>query len=76
MHYRDTWRALVTPENVTGVYYNSKYFGSYTTGGFIFEQDEKTGGNYTQVTPVFTAAYYNFDDGFMYYIASAFRLSS
>jgi len=68
VHYRDTWRSLVTPENVTGVYYNSKYFGSYTTGGFIFEQDEKTGGNYTQVTPVFTAAYYNFDDGFMYYI--------
>jgi len=68
VHYRDTWRALVIPENVTGVYYNNKYFGSHTTGGFIFEQDEKTGGNYTQVTPVFTAAYYSFVDGFMYYI--------
>jgi hypothetical protein len=68
VHYRDTWREIVVPENVNGVYYNNKYFGSYATGGFIFEQDEKTGGNYTQVTPVFTAAYYNFDDGFMYYI--------
>lgn len=68
VHYRDTWRELVVPEDVNGVYYNNKYFGSHTTGGFIFEQDEKTGGNYTQTTPVFTAAHYNFDDGFMYYI--------
>jgi hypothetical protein len=68
VHYRDTWRALVVPEDVTGNYYNSKYFGSFSTGGFIFEQDEKTGGNYTQVTPVFTAAFYNFSDGFMYFV--------
>jgi hypothetical protein len=37
-------------------------------GSFIFERDDKVGGIYTLANTKFTAAQYDFIDGFLYYI--------
>lgn len=68
VHYRDTWRDQVVPETIVAAYYNGKYFGSHDTAGFIFEKEDKIGGIYTRVNFQFTAAHYDFSDGYLYYI--------
>lgn len=68
VHYRDTWREQVVPETIVAAYYNGKYFGSHDAAGFIFEKEDKIGGIYTRVNFQFTAAHYDFVDGYLYYI--------
>jgi hypothetical protein len=55
------------PSELVSEFFSDKYFGSYTSGSIIFEQDSETGGNLTTSTTKFTAAYYDARDDAFYY---------
>ena len=68
VHDWDTWNDSLSPSTIVGHYYNGKYFGSHSTGSFIFERDDQMGGYFTTIEPVFTAACTNYTTNAMYYI--------
>ena len=68
VHDWDTWNSTLTPSTIIGHYYNGKYFGSHSTGSFIFERDDKIGGYFSTVEITFTAAYSDTVSNSMYYI--------
>lgn len=68
VHDWDTWNDSLSPSTIVGHYYNGKYFGSHSTGSFIFEQDEKIGGHFVTIEATFTAACTDTSNNAMYYI--------
>lgn len=68
VHYRDTWAFQVDPTSIVARFYNGKYMASHTSGGFIFERDDKVGGLFVETNFRFNAAQYDFVDGYLYYI--------
>jgi len=68
VHDWDTWNASIDPTTVVGQYYNGKYFGSHSTGSFIFERDDKVGGYFTTTAYTFTAAHLDSLANILYYI--------
>lgn len=71
VHDWDTWNAALDPTTIVGHYYDGKYFGSHSTGSFIFERDDKVGGYFVQVQYKFSAAYSDPQTGTMYYTAGS-----
>jgi hypothetical protein len=69
VHDWDTWPEAVDLTNVTGRFYNGKYFGSDGTASFIFERDDRIGGYFVQINYKFTAAWYDPQANDFYYIA-------
>lgn len=69
VHDWDTWPEAVDLTNVTGRFYNGKYFGSDGTASFIFERDDRIGGFFVQINYKFTAAWYDAQTNAFYYIA-------
>jgi len=69
VHDWDTWPEAVDLTNVTGRFYNGKYFGSDGTASFIFERDDRIGGYFVQINYKFTAAWYDPQSNDFYYIA-------
>jgi hypothetical protein len=67
VHDWDTWNAYLDPSTIVGHYYDGKYFGSHSTGSFIFERDDKVGGYFVQVQYRFSAAYSDPQTSTMYY---------
>jgi len=69
VHDWDTWPEAVDLTNVTGRFYNGKYFGSDGAASFIFERDDRIGGYFVQINYKFTAAWYDPQSNAFYYIA-------
>jgi hypothetical protein len=69
VHDWDTWPEAVDLTNVTGRFYNGKYFGSDGTASFIFERDDRIGGYFVQINYKFTAAWYDPQSNDFYYIS-------
>ena len=67
VHDWDTWELTGQPSELVAEFFSDKYFGSYTSGSIIFEQDSETGGNLTTSPVKFTAAYYDARDDAFYY---------
>jgi|TARA_R100000482_G_scaffold49529_2_gene17572 hypothetical protein len=67
VHDWDTWNTALDPTTIVGHYYDGKYFGSHSTGSFIFERDDKVGGYFVQIQYRFSAAYSDPQTGTMYY---------
>lgn len=57
IHDWTTWEDTVDPTTVVGQYYNDKYFCSHSTGSFMFEKNEKIGGNYVTIPHIFDSAW-------------------
>ncbi len=70
VHGWDTWESTGQPSELVSEFFSNKYFGSYSTGSIIFEQDSETGGNLTTSNTKFTAAYYDARDDAFYYVPS------
>ena len=66
-HDWDTWNKYLNPASIVGHFYNNKYFGSDTNKSFIFEDNDKTGGFFTQIQHRFSAAYTDNKTNTMYY---------
>lgn len=67
VHDWDTWNSYLDPTTIVGHYYDGKYFGSHSTGSFIFERDDKVGGYFVQIQYRFSAAYSDPQTSTMYY---------
>ena len=67
VHDWDTWGEELDPSTLVGHYYNGKYFGSHSSGSFIFERDDKVGGFFVSVLDTFTAAFTDPEAGTMFY---------
>jgi hypothetical protein len=68
IHDWDTWPVSLDPSTLVAAFYAGKYFGSHSAGSFIFEQEEKTGGFFTDVSANFSAAHYDQITNRFYYI--------
>ena len=68
VHDWDTWPVSLDPSTLVAAFYAGKYFGSHSAGAFIFEQEEKTGGFFTDVGANFSAAFYDSITNRFYYI--------
>ena len=67
VHDWDTWNEALDPTTIVGHFYDGKYFGSHSTGSFIFERDDKVGGFFVQIQYRFSAAYSDPKTSTMYY---------
>lgn len=70
VHDWDTWPVSLNPSTLVAAFYAGKYFGSHSSGAFIFEQEEKTGGFFTDANANFSAAYYDSITNRFYYISN------
>lgn len=59
LHSSDTWNSALNPSTISGVYYGDAYFGSHSTGSFIFQFDERAGGYFVTSPYTFTGAWYD-----------------
>jgi hypothetical protein len=63
----DIWNTDIAPATLVGKFYEDKYFGTHSTGSFIFERDEKVGGYFVTVNDKYDAAWLDpLDDAFYY----------
>lgn len=70
VHDADTWSASVNPATVIGAFYGNAYFATHSTGSFVFEQDQETGGYFVDTTYSFTADWYDAKTNKLYYVSS------
>jgi hypothetical protein len=68
VHDADTWSAAVNPATVIGAFYGNAYFATHSTGSFVFEQDQQTGGYFVDTTYSFTADWYDTQTNKLYYV--------
>jgi len=66
VHEFDTFDSTLDPSTVVGHFFNDKYYASYDTGAFIFEQDKKIGGFYVTTGHKFNSAWTDPSTGIMY----------
>jgi hypothetical protein len=66
IHDWDTWDNKVDPSTVVGHFYNDKYYGSHSTGAFLFQREEGGGGFYTTAGHRFNSAWTDVTDNSMY----------
>lgn len=69
LYNNDTWTTALDPSTVIAEYYGDNYFASHSAGAFVFEQDAKVGGFFTDVNYSFTASWYDPRDGIVYYVS-------
>lgn len=69
VHDWDTWPELLNPAEVKAVFFDGKYFGSYSEGNsFIFERSDQIGGFFVRINRDFTAAYTDPLTNILYYV--------
>lgn len=71
LYNNDTWTSELDPSTLVAEYYGEAYFASHSTGGIIFEQDSRTGGSFVETTYTFTASWYDYVTGRLYYVTGA-----
>lgn len=64
----DTWTETLDPSTLVAEYYGENYFASHSTGGIIFEQDQRVGGFFVETDYTFTASWYDYVTGKLYYV--------
>lgn len=64
----ETWDVSLDPTTVTAQFHNDKYYAGHSTGAFVFEQDEKTGGFLTRLTYNYTAAWSDDKTNKLYFV--------
>lgn len=69
VHDWDTWDSSLDPTTIVAKFYNGKYFASHSTGGFIFEKDDRIGGFFVQTIYTYTAAYVDQLTNKFYFVA-------
>lgn len=69
VHDWDTWPVSLDPSTLVAAFYAGKYFGSHSAGSFVFEQEEKTGGFFTDTGVTFSTAFYDSLTNRFYYIS-------
>ena len=67
----DIWNTTIDPETLIGTFYEDKYFGTHSTGSFIFERDEKVGGYFVTIGETYDAAWVDPTDDVYYYTKDA-----
>lgn len=65
----DTWTQDLDPSTIVAEYYGESYFASHSNGGIIFEQDQRTGGSFVETDYSFTASWYDYITGRLYYVS-------
>lgn len=69
VHDWDTWAELLDPSKIKAIFFDGKYFGSYSDGNsFIFERNDQVGGFFIRANRNFTAAYTDPLTNKLYYI--------
>jgi hypothetical protein len=68
VHDADTWSASVDPSTVLGAFYGNAYFATHSTGSFVFEQDQQTGGYFVDTTYSFSSDWYDTQTNKLYYV--------
>jgi hypothetical protein len=69
VHDWDTWDSSLDPTTIVAKFHNGKYFASHSTGGFIFEKDDRIGGFFVQTIYRYTAAYVDQLSNNFYFVA-------
>lgn len=69
----DTWNAALDPATIVGAFYDSMYFGSHSTGAFVYRrsQDGQTPGDFVDHEVTFTATWFDALTGALYYTAGS-----
>lgn len=67
----DTWTSALDPATLVAEYYGESYFASHSAGGIVFEADPRTGGAFVETTYTFTASWYDYATGKLYYVSGA-----
>lgn len=69
-HSPDTWNLALNPSTIVGAFYDSMYFASHSTGSFFYRrsQDGQSPGDFVNYTPIFTATWFDPQEGYLYYI--------
>lgn len=69
-HSPDTWNLALNPSTITAAFYDSMYFGSHSTGSFIYRkgQDPQAIGDFVDHAPIFTATWFDPKSGYLYYV--------
>jgi hypothetical protein len=65
----DTWGQTLDPSTIVAEYYGENYFASHSGGGIIFEQDQRTGGFFVETDYSFSASWYDYVTGKLYYVS-------
>jgi hypothetical protein len=68
LYNNDTWETALNPATVVAEYYGDNYIASHSTGGLVFERDEKIGGFFVDTDFTFTASWYDSITGKLYYV--------
>ena len=69
-HSPDTWNLALNPTTIVGAFYDSMYFASHSAGSFLYRrsQDGQSPGDFVSYTPIFTATWFDPQEGYLYYI--------
>ena len=69
-HSPDTWNLALNPTTIVGAFYDSMYFASHSTGSFFYRrsQDGQSPGDFINFAPIFTATWFDPQEGYLYYI--------
>ena len=65
----DTWGQALDPATLVAEYYGENYFASHSTGSIIFEQDQRAGGFFVTSDYTFSASWYDYVTGKLYYVS-------
>lgn len=57
LYEQDSWSLSFDPTTVVATYYNDSYLASHSTGGFVFQFDQQTGGIFVDIDQTFVAAH-------------------
>jgi hypothetical protein len=69
-HSPDTWNAALDPATIVGTFYDSMYFGSHSTGAFVYRRspDGQAPGDFVHHEVIFTATWFDAKTGALYYL--------
>lgn len=69
-HSPDTWNAALNPTTIVGTFYDSMYFGSHSTGAFVYRRspDGQAPGDFVHHEVIFTATWFDAKTGALYYL--------
>lgn len=69
-HSPDTWNAALNPATIVGTFYDSMYFGSHSTGAFVYRRspDGQAPGDFVHHEVIFTATWSDAKTGALYYL--------
>lgn len=68
LYNNDTWETALNPSTLIAEYYGDNYVASHSSGGLVFERDEKVGGFFVDTDYTFTASWYDAITGKLYYV--------